>query len=228
MLRKTKPLILLFLTLSLFLLLSCILTIIYMPSPYRIITLCLLITSMVLWSYASARTLTFCRSLHALFKHLLSGDYKTGVPQHSHRQDEFSRIEKLANTFSEQLIIYDKLRADRVSIYSRALSALLNRSSEALIAADIQQKNFRLNPATRNLLGVDREIYPAQTLLAAPDNHEFRTLFETAVSIRKVKTTGRCPLLIPGMPAPRQLAFTIIPFRSSDTSVAYAIIELHD
>jgi hypothetical protein len=111
-------------------------------------------------------------------------------------------------------------------MYARALSSLLNQSTEAIIAADIEKQDFRFNPQARTLFGIERENYNFSDVLSSKTNARFRTFFERVVNKLKVKTAECCTLQVPGMVNAREFSFEIMPLRDQAESVTFALISV--
>lgn len=176
------------------------------------------------WIYLTWRCAGFKKRLFHFLRLLLSGDYETGIRTKDHFIDEISSLENLANDVSERLRIYDRLRADRVSVHSRALNLLLQRAKEGQILAHIEKGTFTINPAAQQTLSIQRNNFSFESVLQASENEAFRTLFEQVIEKKKVNTEGKCHLQLPGMQQPIPLSLLFLPLRDRDEVVTFAII----
>jgi PAS domain-containing protein len=157
---------------------------------------------------------------------MLSGDYEAGIRTRRRFTDEVSRLEALSNRFAERLQIYDRLRAERVSIQSRAFDLLLDRSTEQLAAIDVQQEVILLNSAAQKVLGIERKNFSFESVLKPDINGEFKDLFNDAISGRKVRNEGFSWLQLPGMSDPTYVGVEITPLRDRNEAVCFAILSI--
>lgn len=176
------------------------------------------------WTYLSIRLLSFHKRLFHFLRLLLAGDYETGIRSPKHFTDEVSALENLSNQVSDRLRAYDRLRADRVSIYSRALDLIVRQSNQGLITANVEKETFVFNPVAQKRLGISRKSFSFESILKPVANQPFGKLFDRAVSGRKTNTQGRCSLKLPGMQSPEKLSFLIMPLRDRDETVRFAVI----
>ncbi|MEA2069643.1 MAG: hypothetical protein U9P12_10610 [Verrucomicrobiota bacterium] len=178
------------------------------------------------WSYLTLRLGGFSKRLFAFLRLLLAGDYEAGIRPRLHLLDEVSKVETLANDLAERLRTYDRLRADRVSILARVLDLTLAQSQRKLITADLDKETFAFNPATQKQLGIERKSFSFESVLKAPANAAFDTLFQQAVQGRKVETEGQASLQLPGMQSPVPLSLQIRPLRDRDETVRFALLTI--
>lgn len=184
------------------------------------------LTGMFCWSYLTVRIIGFRVRLFNFLRQLLSGDYEAGIRTRRRFPDEVSRLEALANRLAGRLQTYDRLRADRVSIQSRAFDLLLDRSAEQLAAIDVQQEVFLLNPAAQKALGIERKTFSFESVLKPDINSEFRDLFNDAVSGRKIRNEGFSWLQLPGMSDPVYIGVEFTPLRDKDEEVRFALLSI--
>jgi PAS domain-containing protein len=182
--------------------------------------------SLLCWTYLTTRLIGFRVRLFKFLRLLLSNDYEAGIRTRQHFTDEISRLEGLANRVSERLLIYDRLRADRVSIHARAFDLLLDRSFEPLAAIDMQQEVFLLNPAVQKVLGIKRKSFSFESVLKPDINKEFADLFNDSVSGRKTLTEGFSWLQLPGMSDPVYVGLQFTPLRDRDETVRFALLSI--
>jgi len=182
--------------------------------------------SLLCWGYVSIRIIYFFKRLRRFLRLLLAGDYDAGIRTRKKSNDEISALENTANQVADRLRTYDRLRAARVSMYSRALELLLLQSKQGIITANVEKETFSLNPVAQKILGVTRNSFSFESVLKPQINDSFSTLFNRAVSGRKTNTEGFCPLQLPGMQSPARLSFLIMPLRDRDETVRFAVLTL--
>lgn len=183
-------------------------------------------TGMLCWGYLTLRIIGFRVRLFNFLRHLLAGEYDAGIRTRRRFPDEISRLEALANRLAERLQAYDRLRADRVSIQSRAFDLLLDQSSEPLAAADVQQEFFHFNPAAQKALGIERKSFSFESVLKPDINCDFRDLFTDTVSGRKIRTEGFSWIQLPGMSDPVYVGVQFTPLRDRDEEVRFALLSI--
>jgi PAS domain-containing protein len=181
---------------------------------------------MLSWGYLSIRIIGFRLRLFTFLRHLINGDYESGIRSRRRFPDEVSRLEALANRLAERLQIYDRLRANRVSIQARAFELLLDQTPEPVAAIDLQQENFLFNPAAQKVLGIERQSFSLESVLKPDINAEFRDLFNDAIAGRKVRTEGFSWLQVPGMSDPVYIGLQFAPLRDRDEEVRFALLTL--
>ena len=178
------------------------------------------------WIYLTVRITGFRQRLSSFLSRLLKGDYETGVHMSTAFRDEFYSIEDTANRLVERLRIYDRLRADRVSIHARVLDLILRQVKEPLITADVEKEVFVFNPAAQKTLGIERKSFSFESVLKPAANQSFGSLFKQVVSGRKVNTEGSCMLQLPGMNEPMRISLELLPLRDRDENVRFAVLSL--
>ena len=182
--------------------------------------------NLLCWSYLSVRLFGFHRRLRNFLRLLLAGDYEAGIRTREKHTDELSALEATANQVADRLRTYDRLRAARVSIHSRALELLLLQSKEGIITANVEKELFVFNPVAQKTLGVKRKSFSFESILNPETNATFRSLFNRAVKGRKTNTEGLCDLQLPGMQSPARLSLLIMPLRDRDETVRFAVLTL--
>jgi len=190
-------------------------------------SLCVFFTlGLLCWSYLTLRIIGFRVRLFNFLRQLLANDYGAGIRTRRRFTDEVSRIEALSNRVAERLQAYDRLRAERVSIQSRAFDLLLDRSAEPLAAIDVQKEVFLLNPAAQKALGIERRNFSFESVLKPDINKEFSELFNAAVSGRKTLTEGFSWIQLPGMSDPVYIGVQFTPLRGRDEAVRFALLSI--
>jgi len=195
-------------------------------APARIGFAALLAIGMLCWGYLTLRLIGFRVRMFNFLRQMLSGDYEAGIRTRRRFTDEISRLETLSNLLAERLQAYDRLRAERVSIQSRAFDMLLDQSAEPLAAVDVQQEAFLLNPAAQKVLGIERKKFSFESVLKPDINGEFRDLFNDAISGRKIHNEGFSWLQLPGMIDPVYVGVEFTPLRDRDEEVRFALLSI--
>ncbi len=199
------------------------------PTVEKSLSWSLLILSVLFllcWSHLTLRAFGFRKRMFLFLRRLLAGDYETGIRTREHFTDEISKIEAISNQVADRLRIYDRLRADRVSIHARALDLLLIHSQEGLITANVEKEIFLFNPVAQKILGVKRKSFSFESILKPTANETFARLFAQAVTGRKVNTRGHCALQLPGMSTPATASFLVMPLRDRDETVRFAVLTI--
>lgn len=178
------------------------------------------------WFYLTLRAFGFRKRMFLFLRRLLAGDYESGIKTRERFTDEISQLETLSNQIADRLRVYDRLRADRVSIHSRVLDLLLIQSKEGLATANVEKEIFLFNPVAQKLLGIKRKSFSFESVLSPSTNETFHKIFQQAVNGRKVNTTGRCALQLPGMREPVTLSFLVMPLRDRDEAVRFAVLSI--
>lgn len=180
------------------------------------------LTGSALWGYLAVRIHTFGSNLAHVLRQLLSGNYEVGMEVKG--SDELRRFARLVNKLSEQLVAYDTLRADRVSLNHRALDLMYRTVSEGIILADMEQRVFRLNPTVQSLFGVTQETFSFDAIENQQENEEFVVLFRQATDQEKIAREGRVVLHLPMHDAVRTLSVRIVPIKDVQEMVKLAFI----
>lgn len=194
--------------------------------PLRWSLLILSALFLLCWSYLTLRVFGFRKRMFLFLRRLLAGDYETGIRTRERFTDEISKLETLSNQVADRLRIYDRLRADRVSIHARVLDLLLIHSQEGLITANVEKEIFLFNPVAQKRLGIKRKSFSFESILKPTSNETFSRLFAQAVTGRKVNTRGHCALQLPGMSAPVNASFLVMPLRDRDETVRFAVLTI--
>lgn len=196
------------------------------PPALRWSSAAFLVINLFGWIYLTVRLAGFRARLFKFFRLLLANDYESGIRTRQHHTDEVSRLEGLANRVAERLLIYDRLRADQVSIHARALDLILDRAPDPLAAIDVQKEVFLINPAAQKVLGIERKNFSFESVLKPDINKEFSDLFADAVSGRKTLTEGFSWLQLPGMSDPVYIGIQFTPLRDRDEEVRFALLSI--
>ena len=176
--------------------------------------------------YVTVRVYLFKRKFEMFAKHLLDGDYETGIQTHRFSRDEMRVLADLTNRIADRLRQYDKLRAERVALSTRAREILHERSDKAVIVAEFDGATFRFNEAARSLFGIDQESMSFESIENRPENREFTDFFRNAVEKEKVACEARVKLTLPVRDITREIAAEIVPIKDVGENVRIALIFL--
>jgi len=178
------------------------------------------------WLYVTVRVWLFKRKFEMFAKHLLDGNYETGIQTHRFSRDEMRVLADLTNRIADRLRQYDKLRAERVALSTRAREILHERSDKAVIVAEFDGATFRFNEAARRLFGMDQETMSFESIENRLENREFTDFFRNAVEKEKVAFEARFKLTLPVRDITREIAAEIVPIKDSGENVKIALIFL--
>lgn len=174
------------------------------------------------WTYLTLRFFLFGRQLTSFLRLLMSGDYDVAIETRS--KDELSRLVRILSRLGEQLRTYDKLRAEKVSFTYRALELITRSVSEAVITADLQEREFALNPTAQSLFNVTEASFSLDAIVNQETNRTFVALFEQATRAEKVPTEGEVILQLPTLESERRVLVRILPLKDSEEVVKLAFV----
>jgi len=192
--------------------------------PIRWILSILFVLTLSCWFFLTIRFFSFYKQMRSFLRRLLAGDYETGIRASENCTDEISRLENLANQVVDRLRTYDQLRANRVSIHSRALDLLLAQSKKGVITANVEKRVFIFNPTAQKMLGIQRKSFSFESVLKPIINKNFNELFQKAITEQKTNTEGACHLQLPGMQTPARIELLIMPLRNRNEDVQFAFL----
>ena len=89
--------------------------------------------------YLAARLITFEVKFTRFSRHLLEGNYQSGIQTHRLSRDEVRGLADLTNRVADRLRFFDMLRADRVAVNTRAREIMHERTGTAIVIADIEE-----------------------------------------------------------------------------------------
>jgi hypothetical protein len=176
------------------------------------------------WSYITFRLWFFRNRLMLLFKHLLFNDYSTGIRSMHLFDDEVSEITATANKVCEQLATYDRLRAERTGLSYRAMNTLFRIVSQGIIIADMEKKQFRLNPYLQALFGVNQETFSFDAIEKQEENTRFFRTFIVAVLKDKIKADVTTSLILPQRTVQKTFIFQMMPLKDDKEVVKVAVL----
>ncbi len=178
------------------------------------------------WLYVTVRIWLFKRKFEMFARHLLDGNYETGIQTHRFSRDEMRVLADLTNRIADRLRQYDKLRAERVALSTRAREILHERSDKAVIVAEFDGATFRFNEAARGLFGIDQETMTFESIENRPENREFTAFFRKTVEFEKVASEARLKLTLPVRDITREITVEIVPIKDGGENVRIALIFL--
>ena len=178
------------------------------------------------WLYVTVRAWLYKRKFELFARHLLDGDYETGIQTHRFSRDEMRTLADLTNRIADRLRQFDKLRAERVALSTRAREIIHERSDKAVIFADFDAAVFRFNEAARRLFGIDQESMSFESIENRPENSEFTEFFRNAVEREKVASETRLKLALPVRDIAREITAEIVPVKDGEENVRIALIFL--
>lgn len=183
------------------------------------IVLMLLGLNIVIWIYLSMRVLRYVIRLRHFFRRLLANDYSSGVKDISWIKDEISELTSLVNKSADQIRIYDELRADRTGMSFRAMDLLFRNNTQAIILADMEKKNFRLNQKALDLFDVRQDVYGFDAIEMQDANEHFFKTFLVAALKDAVPTTFSAALQFPQKSDSQKVNFQFEPLKNNDEKV---------
>ncbi len=178
------------------------------------------------WLYVTVRVFLFKRKFDIFVKHLLDGNYETGIQIHRFSRDEIRTLADLTNKIADRLRVYDVLRAERVAISTRTREIIHERSNDAIIVADFDGATFRFNASARDLFGIDQDSMSFDSIEQRPENREFTLFFRNTVDREKVASEARIKITLPVRDATREITAEIVPIKDSGETVRVALIFL--
>ncbi len=176
--------------------------------------------------YLAARIVTFHLKYTRFSRHLLDGNYESGIQTHRLSRDEVRGLADLTNKVADRLRLYDTLRADWVAVSTRAREIMHERTGTAVVIADIDEGSFRFNPAARALFGVEQETIPIESIVNCPENNQFARSYLSVVDLDKVPRTVHFTMTLPVRNIARAVAAEIIPIKDRDEKVRLVLIFL--
>lgn len=179
---------------------------------------------LVFWLYITVRVFLFKRKFELFAKHLLDGNYETGIQTHRFSRDEMRSLADLTNRIADRLRQYDRLRAERVALSTRVREIIHERSDNAVIVAEFDVSIFRFNEAARVLFGVDQETMSFDSIEKRHENSEFTKFFRNTVDREKVTCEACLKLTLPVRDITREITAVIVPVKDSAENVRIALI----
>ncbi|MFH0826762.1 MAG: PAS domain-containing protein [Candidatus Omnitrophota bacterium] len=178
----------------------------------------------IIWGFLTLRAIRFRRKLVNFLKHLLSGDYKTGMKVNIFLEDELKELGQLINKAVDQLVRYDELRAERVFLNFRALEVISKNTPEAVIIADLDKEIFEFNAAAQRLFDIKQERITYNAVRKEEGNRDFVNLFKQATLEQKIPKEEKVVLHLPIRNMRKELLVKIIPLKDGNEEVRLALI----
>jgi PAS domain-containing protein len=178
------------------------------------------------WLYLTVRLYSFRRNLDRFFRHLLEGNYETGIKMSRFFQDEVHAAAGLANAAADRLRLYDSLRAEKVALNTRAREVMYSNMREAVMVADVEKRVFQLNPAARALFEIEQETMTFDSIRERQENAEFTRLCDETVESDRVLREERITITLPIRGISKEIAVKIIPVKDREERVKLALIFL--
>ena len=177
-----------------------------------------------IWIYLFVRLWILKKRFTAFFRHILTGDYNTGIRKIPRIEDEFTDLVRLGNRMSDRLREYDELRAERTGLSYRALELISRNVKEGIMVANMEKGTFRFNPAIQELFGVKQDTATFDSVEKQAENRKFFRLFLSAAVKDGVAGEGSAVLRLPVRDAKRELFFRFLPLKDKSEKVRLVII----
>lgn len=176
----------------------------------------------------TVRIVLFKRKLERFLNQLLAGDYVAKMPPASWLSDETTTLERLLGKVAEQLRAYDDLRASRVELSARALSAVLRNVRHGIIVADAANFQLRFNSASLSLLGMEQETCSFEAMENLPANKSFMALLKWLIRTEKVPVEREITLQPLPYATQRTFQARIVPLKDRAETVQMVLIFILD
>ena len=177
-----------------------------------------------LWLYGTLRSVSFVRRLRRLARRLLAGEYEAGMRTKNRYTDELGQIEKLLDDLTEQLRIYDSLRAERVRVNHLALHALLEAVGEPAALFDPSRGILETNSAFQSMFNAEIQGLSLAALENIEDNRELAAMFHAVLEKQKTPINGRVLMRLPAQRTKRELHVRMIPIKDRETEVRLVLL----
>jgi PAS domain-containing protein len=193
----------------------------------KTIRLILIIAPVVLvslWLYLSLRLFRFQGRLRLFFRRLLANDYSTGIRNIKWLNDELTKLTDLINRTADQLRTYDELRTEKTGLSYRSMDLLFRNSEKAIILADLDKKQFRLNPAAQEIYNVKQEVYSFSSIMKQEANVRFVRSFMVATLRDQISKDGTAIFKLPQKETAYELIFRLEPLKNNSEKVKFAFL----
>ncbi|MFH1457558.1 MAG: PAS domain-containing protein [Candidatus Omnitrophota bacterium] len=178
----------------------------------------------IVWGFLTLRAMRFKRKLVNFLKHLVSGDYKTGIKVNIFLEDEIKTLGQLINKAVDHLVRYDELRAEKVFLNFRALEVICKNIKEGLIIADLDKEIFEFNPAAQSLFDIKQERITYNAIRKEEGNRDFVRLFKQVTEEQKYPKEDKVVLHLPMRNLRKELLVKIIPLKDRNEEVRLALV----
>lgn len=196
-------------------------------SALRLVLIAAFCLFCIIWIWFGVRVFRFMSRLRIFFRRILANDYDTGLQDIHWIRDGITALTVLGNRTADQIRAYDKLRAERTEISYRAMNMLFRSSKQALMIAEIDKKQFRLNPAAQEMYGVKQETYSFESIEKQQANTRFFRTFLIVVLKDAVTKTAESQFKLPQREAIHNIEFQIEPIKDRSEKVRFAIIYIN-
>lgn len=178
-----------------------------------------LLLLVILWRIARfrGRAYTFLR-------HLVAGDYETGLPESQRWQDEITELEAMFNKLVARLREYDELRTRRIRQLRMTLNLVLDHTEQPMALYDVEKGTFDFNAVMSGMLDAPKQTVALRTLENIEQNKPFLEMLIRAIEEEKSEQEGRVTIQFPGHETPREASVRIVPFKDKDERVPLAVI----
>jgi len=178
----------------------------------------------VSWVYFTVRIFSFRQKLALFVKRIIANEYKAGIKISHFCEDEVSVISRQINKMADQLVVYDGLQRDRISVITRALDIVYHTVKEGIVIFDAKKNEFRFNPIMQSVFEVEQETVSYEAISLQPGNREFVSVLRSAIEKGAVVANARVRLELPVRQTHRELVISINPVKDRNEAVDMAII----
>jgi PAS domain-containing protein len=182
------------------------------------------ILAMIGWLYITIRMFLFKTRLRRLLKLIFEGNYDAGMKDDDMLADELCSMNNFINKVVARLKENDGLRAEKVELKSRALELVSRMTVDGIMVADIEARNFQLNPVVQEMFGLKLEQLDFDAIEKRPANAAFFKAFWNAVKHERVPKETDVSLQLPIRDTTHEITATILPIKDRTETVKIAII----
>jgi len=176
------------------------------------------------WLYLTLRIFSFSRNLSRFVRRIISNEYEAGIKVSKFFDDEVSALSRRINELAGQLVVYDRLQRERISVLARSLDVVCHTVKDCVIIFDVKEKEFRFNPAAQAEFGVEQEAFKYEPISLRPGNAKFIGLLRSAVEKGSFAANVVVNLEIPVRETRRELVLSITPVKDRNEIVEAALI----
>jgi nitrogen fixation/metabolism regulation signal transduction histidine kinase len=176
------------------------------------------------WLYLTLRIFSFRQNLIRFVRRILANEYEAGIKISHLCEDEVSALSRQINKMAEQLVVYDGLQRDRISVMTRALDIVCHTVKSGIVIFDINKNEFRFNPGVQAVFEVEQEAIAYEAIALQPGNREFVRVLKSAIEKGAIVSNVRVSLELPVRKTQRDLFISITPVKDKNEAVDLAII----
>jgi len=180
--------------------------------------------SLISLLYISRRFVIFRINLSKRLKVLISGNYEVFRKPARVLKDEFESIGELFGKFIDRLREYDRLRIERISMTTRALTLVYNNIKEGVVMVNMEKSIFQCNPVVRSMFGIKQETFTFESMRNQPENHKLMRLVVNATEVKKIPQEGVVTVKMPVGSEAKDVFMRIIPLKNKDEKVKLSFI----